>query len=176
MVELPAPDTWAPMPTRKSARSAISGSRAALSMTVVPLASTAAVERVLGGPDAGELEQQRGPDQPVGGGLDVAVGRLEAGAELLEAAHVHVDRARAEVVAAGQGHPGPAVAGHQRTQHVDRRPHALDQLVGGLGHDAGRVVDLESVALAARVTVMPIDDSSSLMQVTSEMSGTLSSR
>ena len=41
--EVPAPVMFAPMALRKSARSRTSGSRAAFSMTVVPLASTAAM-------------------------------------------------------------------------------------------------------------------------------------
>ena len=43
MREVPAPLILAPMALRKSARSRTSGSRAAFSMTVVPLASTAAI-------------------------------------------------------------------------------------------------------------------------------------
>ena len=43
MVDVPAPVTWPPMRFRSPARSAISGSRAALSITVVPLARTAAI-------------------------------------------------------------------------------------------------------------------------------------
>ena len=61
MVELPAPDTRAPMPTRKSARSPISGSRAALSMTVVPLASTAAVNAFSVAPTLGNSSRSVEP-------------------------------------------------------------------------------------------------------------------
>ena len=111
MVELPAPSTWAPMRLRNAARSAISGSRAALSITVVPLASTDGHQRVLGGADARELEQDAGADELVGRGLDVAVGRLEHGAELLEPLEVHVDRAGPEVVAARAAPPGPGRSG-----------------------------------------------------------------
>ena len=51
---------------------------------------------------------------------------------------MHVDRAGAEVVAARHRHPGPALAGEQRAEHDDRRPHPLDELVGRLGRDRRR--------------------------------------
>ncbi|MNT65763.1 hypothetical protein D3C72_2037700 [compost metagenome] len=43
MVEVPAPDIFAPMAFRQLARSTTSGSRAALLITVVPRASEAAI-------------------------------------------------------------------------------------------------------------------------------------
>ena len=43
MREVPAPEIFAPILFRQSATSTISGSRAALSMTVVPFASVAAI-------------------------------------------------------------------------------------------------------------------------------------
>ena len=43
IVGLPAPVIFAPMEMRKSARSTTSGSQAALSMTVMPTASVAAI-------------------------------------------------------------------------------------------------------------------------------------
>ena len=62
---------------------------------------------VLGRPDAGEPERDVGPVQPVGGGLDLAVAELELRAHRLEAGDVHVDRAGAEVVAAGHRERDP---------------------------------------------------------------------
>ena len=53
IVDVPAPCTSAPMALTKSARSVISGSRAALSMTVVPLAITAAMSRFSVAPTLG---------------------------------------------------------------------------------------------------------------------------
>jgi hypothetical protein len=53
MVALPAPVMRAPIELRNAARSAISGSRAALSMTVVPLAITAAMSRFSVAPTLG---------------------------------------------------------------------------------------------------------------------------
>ena len=54
---------WAPMRLRKAARSAISGSRAALSMTVVPLASTAAISAFSVAPTLGNSSRMRAPTQ-----------------------------------------------------------------------------------------------------------------
>ncbi len=53
IVLVPAPPTFAPMAFRKSAMSAISGSRAALSITVVPRAATAAIIRFSVAPTLG---------------------------------------------------------------------------------------------------------------------------
>ena len=129
MVDVPAPTTMAPMRLRKAARSAISGSRAALSMTVVPLASTAASSRFSVAPTLGNSSTMRAPNSSSARASMYAVAKLELGAHLLEAAQVHVDRAGPEVVAAGHGHPGPADPAEQRAEHDDRRPHALDELV-----------------------------------------------
>ena len=53
-------------------------------------------------PTLGKSKRDVGAVQPVGEGLDVAVAELERRAHRLEAGDVHVDRAGAEVVAAGQ--------------------------------------------------------------------------
>jgi hypothetical protein len=45
ILSVPAPEICAPMATRQLARSTTSGSRAAFSMTVSPVASTAAIIR-----------------------------------------------------------------------------------------------------------------------------------
>ena len=63
MVEPPAPSTSAPMRFRKAARSAISGSRAALSITVVPLASAAAIKRFSVAPTLGYSRMTRAPSR-----------------------------------------------------------------------------------------------------------------
>ena len=87
-------------------------------MTVVPLASTAAISTLsvpvwLGYSRTTRLPTRRGTDGHRGldPGLDVAVGRVERGAHRLEGPQVHVDGPGTEVVAPGQGHPGPAAAG-----------------------------------------------------------------
>ena len=51
------PPIWAPIATSIWHRSTISGSRAALSMTVVPFASTAAVNRFSVAPTLGKSSQ-----------------------------------------------------------------------------------------------------------------------
>jgi len=53
IVALPTPSILAPIAERKAARSPISGSRAAFSMTVVPLAATAAINRFSVAPTLG---------------------------------------------------------------------------------------------------------------------------
>ncbi len=112
-----------------------------------PLGQDRGHERVLRGTHAGELEQDPGAVEPVGRCLDVPVRRLESGTQLFEPAQVHVDGSWPEVVAAGEGHPRPAESGQQRAEHHDGGPHPLDQLVGGLGHDAGGMVDGELVGI-----------------------------
>src|SRR5438309_1780283 len=61
LVDVPAPVTRAPMRSRKAARSAISGSRAALSMTVTPLARTAAMRMFSVAPTLGNSSRMRVP-------------------------------------------------------------------------------------------------------------------
>ena len=106
-------------------------------------------EKVLGGTDARELEHDAGADQLVAPGLDVAVRRLEAHAEGLEAADVHVDGSGAEVVTPGQGDPRVPVAGQEGAEHDDRRPHLFDELVGRLGGEVGPHVDGENMVFDA---------------------------
>ena len=132
MVEDPAPRIMAPIRFKKAARSAISGSLAALSITVVPLARTAASNRFSVAPDTRELEHDVSPEEPLRPPLDVAVLEGERGAHLLEAGQVHVNRAGPEVVAAGKGHPCLPEPPEQGAEDVDGRPHALHQLVGRL--------------------------------------------
>jgi hypothetical protein len=61
MVGLPAPITVAPMRVRNAARSAISGSRAAFSMTVSPFARTAAISAFSVAPTLGKSRKSRVP-------------------------------------------------------------------------------------------------------------------
>jgi hypothetical protein len=68
MVAVPWPLIRAPILMRQSARSTISGSRAALSMTVVPLARVAAISDHVGAADGDLAEVDLGaPQAPVGG-------------------------------------------------------------------------------------------------------------
>src|SRR5205823_819778 len=78
---------------------------------------------------ARELEHDPAARQLVAPGLDVAVGARELDAQGFEAALVHVDGSRAEVVAPRERDTGVAAAGQQGTEHHDRRAHLLDQLV-----------------------------------------------
>ena len=108
-------------------------------------------QRVLGRPDARELQDDPCPAQAVGPGLDEAVLGVELDAEAAQRAQVPVDGALAEVVASGHRHLGPAQAGHERAEDHDRGPHGLHQLVGGLGHRVGRRVDGEDVTIEAHL-------------------------
>ena len=106
-------------------------------------------QEVLGCTDARKLEHHTRPDEVVTAGLDVAVGGLEPHTEGFQAADVHVDRPRPEVVAAREGDAREAVAGEQGSEHDNRRSHALDELVGRLGRDVGTDVDGDHVILGA---------------------------
>ena len=64
--EEPAPLMWAPMPVSIAQMSTISGSRAALSISVTPLASTAAISRFSVAPTLGKSSQMRAPRRPSG--------------------------------------------------------------------------------------------------------------
>ena len=116
-------------------RSTISGSRAALSSTVVPLATTAAMRMFSVAPTLGNSRVMSAPSSTSARRLEVAVAQLERRPHRLEAGEVHVDRAGAEVVAAGQRELGVPEPAEQRAEHVDRRPDLLGQLVGRLGRD-----------------------------------------
>ena len=82
MREVPAPRTTAPMSHSMAARSATSGSFAAFSITVVPLASTAAISRLSVAVWLGYSRTTLVADQPAArhGAPHLAVGRLEPGA------------------------------------------------------------------------------------------------
>ena len=138
IVDVPAPSMCAPIALRRSARSEISGSRAALSMTVVPLASAAAMRMFSVAPTLGNSSVTAAPRKPVGEAADIAVLELEGRAERLEARQVHVDRPRTEVVATRERDAGLAAPGEQGTEHADRRPHPLDQVIRRLGVDLVR--------------------------------------
>ncbi len=63
---VPAPETLAPMATRNAAMSAISGSRAAFSMRVDPVARTAAVRTFSVAPTLGNSSRISAPRSPAG--------------------------------------------------------------------------------------------------------------
>ena len=133
-VEVPAPSMRAPIRSSIAQMSTISGSRAALSITVVPLASTAAITRFSVAPTLGKSSQIVGAVQPVrGGGDDEAVLAGDVGAHPGQPGDVHVQPAGADRVAAGVGDPHVPAAGQQRAEHADRRAQPADQVVVGLG-------------------------------------------
>ena len=114
-------------------------------MTVVPLARLAAISTLsvpvwLGYSSTTRFPTSRGSrgHRRLDPALHVAVGRGEHRSHRGEGVEVHVDGPGAEVVAAGQGHLGPAVSGQQWAEDHHRGPHLLHQLVGGLGHHVGR--------------------------------------
>ena len=86
-------------------------------------------EQVLGRPHAGIVEEHVDRLQPVGPDLHEAVVGAHGRAHLGESPQVDVDLARAEVAAARHGHAGLPEAGDQRAHDLDRRAHALHQLV-----------------------------------------------
>ena len=86
---------------RNFARSTISGSRAAFSMTVVPSAAVAAMSRFSVAPTLGIVERDDGAVEIVGAHLDEAVLDLDGRAEPLQPADVEVDAPRADVAATG---------------------------------------------------------------------------
>ena len=71
-VDEPAPMMCAPMRLRNAHRSVISGSRAAFSMTLVPLARTAAVIRFSVAPTLGNSSTMRLPESPAGARASIA--------------------------------------------------------------------------------------------------------
>ena len=134
ILEVPAPEMCAPMPVSMAQMSTISGSRAALSISVTPLASTAAISRFSVAPTLGKSSQMVAPFSPSRrGGDDEAVLAGDLRAHPGQAGHVHVQAPRADRVAARVGHPDLAAAGQQRAEHADRRPQPPDQLIVGLG-------------------------------------------
>ena len=126
--------------------STISGSRAALSISVTPLASTAAISRFSVAPTLGKSSQIVAPRRP-----PAASATMKPCSPLISApiraspADVHVQPAGADRVPARVGDPHLAPAGQQRPEHADRRPEPADQVVVGLGARFIRRVDDEPV-------------------------------
>ena len=146
---VPAPETFAPMRFRKSARSTISGSRAALSMTVSPSASTAAIIRFSVPGDRDLVEDETGAAQTSCLRPNVAVFDLDGCAHRAQAGHVQIDGPCTNRTAAGQGHVRPAESPEQRTEDQNGCPHGLDQFIrsrivieiGGIDLDSHPVVN-----------------------------------
>ena len=172
----------APIPVSIAQMSTISGSRAALSISVTPLASTAAISRFSVAPTLGKSSQIVAPCSPPGAdGDDEAVLAGDLGAHPGQAGDVHVQPARADRVAAGVRDPHVPAAGQQRAEHADRGAQPADQVVVGLGAGLLRHVDrhLDGGLLPARLgadsTSQPSRRSTSAMIAMSVIRGTLCS-
>ena len=99
-------------------------------------------------PTLGNSSVTGAPAQAVREAPHVAVLELERRAERLEPGQVHVDRARTEVVASGQRNSRLAAPREQRTEHADRRAHALDEVIRRLGMELVRRAQRDGGALA----------------------------
>ena len=115
-------------------------------------------EQILGSADAGKLQQHLRSKESLHPALDVAVAGREGDPHLLESSQVHVDGPMAEVVAAGDRHPGLAEPSQQRAQNHDGGPHALHQVVGRLGGHLLGNVNREDVALLGRGRTHPFQE------------------
>ena len=100
------PSMSAPIATSMSQRSTTSGSRAAFSIVVVAVGEHRRRDDVLGrARRSGTPNTMSAPCSRSARRLELAVAELELGTHLLQPGDVHVDRAGAEVVAAGHRQP-----------------------------------------------------------------------
>ena len=138
---VPAPSTFAPIAFRQSARSAISGSRAAFFSTVSPLRQHGGEHGVLGGADGDERKVDLGALQAAQRRrFHIALLDDDIGAHRLERLQVQIHRPRADGAAAGQRHRRVPHAREQRAQHVERGAHLPHLVVRRDGRDdLGRV-------------------------------------
>ena len=81
-------------------------------------------------PDARDIEVDACADQTIGTGVDVPIAQIDLRAKLFHRFHVQVHRTRAPGTATGERDACTAEPGEERTEHIDRRPHLLDMLVG----------------------------------------------
>ena len=123
----------APMRLSMAASSVISGSRAAFSMTVLTLGEHRRGEQVLGRADAREVEHDPRARRAASTRASMNPCTTSSSAPIASRpAEVHVELAAADVVAARHRDPRLAAAREQRAEHVDRRAHPRDELVGRL--------------------------------------------
>src|SRR5258707_14353714 len=97
---VPAPETRAPILFRQSATSRTSGSQAALVMTVVPLASVAAISATWVPLTVTLGKSMLAPFRPPGAYIAAVDGKFRA--ELLQRHDQQIDRTGADGAAAGQ--------------------------------------------------------------------------
>ena len=117
------PSTFAPILMRQGATSPISGSRAAFSITVSPLARAAARRTLCVAPTETFGNTMRAPRNPFGAWQHIAAVDIDLGAELFQAHEMQIDRPRADGAAAGQRDLGLSHAGDQRPEHPEAGPH-----------------------------------------------------
>ena len=104
---------------------------------------------VLGARHGDGVELDLGAAQPFGLRLDVAGLHPDRGPQLLQRLQVEVDRPGADGTAARQRDARASRAGDEGSQHQDRGPHGLDELVGRFDRrqlargDLDRAPDLE---------------------------------
>ena len=126
---VPRPDTLAPIAIRQAARSAISGSRAALRIVVGRSARTAASSRFSVAPTEGSGSRMSAPRRPAGAvAWIIAAVERHRRAHGAEAGEVEVDGAPADGVAAGQRQARLAAARQQRAEQQHRGAHARHQI------------------------------------------------
>ena len=126
---VPRPAILAPIAIRQAARSAISGSRAALRMVVVPVAATAASRRFSVAPTEGWGSRISAPRRPSRRRrADRAVAELDRGAHGAQARDMEIDAAQADGIAARHRQRRLAAAGQQGAEQQHRGAHAGDQL------------------------------------------------
>ena len=133
MVSVPAPRTRPPMQLMKFCASMISGSLAALRITVSPVGYRRGHHQVLGRPDAGQVQVISAPCQLRGPPVDVAVPLVNDGPQRSQAGEVQVDGPGADGAPAGLGDLNFAQPAQQRAHHLDGRPHRRTAFRGTSG-------------------------------------------
>ncbi len=147
MVAVPTPSIRAPIWASNCARSMISGSRAALSMIVVPSASTAAIRMFSVAPTLGKSSPIEAPCSLLARPTTLPCSMFIV-APIARRPDWCMSSGREPMASpAGQRHLGPAAATHQRAQHADRRPQPADGREVGVVGQLGRCGDGHHVAL-----------------------------
>ena len=152
-VDEPAPEMLAPMRPRNRQRSNISGSRAALSITVVPLAATAAISRFSVAPTLGNSSTTRPPSIS-----DADASMLPCTTSTRAPSSVRPRTCMSMGRGPKSSPPGRATvaftaAGQHGPEDDDRCPEPLDDVVGGHRGDLRGHVD----AQRGRVDRIPLD-------------------
>ena len=166
------PRSWRPSACSIAARSTISGSRAALSITVVPSASTAAMRMFSVAPTLGKSSQICAPRSASPRATTRPCSISVVAPSLLQARLVHVQRPRADRVAAGQRDDRAPAPRDQRAEHAHRGPQLRHRPVVGLGPELARA-RRSPPRRARRSTPQPRLRSTSAISGTSRISGQL---